>query len=481
MGRVVKQLKGPLLLLVLCMMLGAVYVEQVGGDAGPTGPVAFNEDDLEEFEAFEEFDGDDLPDEAAGGAEASGRQGQAVRRQAAGRAQAAAGGLQCNRQNNGGETDTGVSADRIRLAATVVQSGVGASFLGASPIGIRAVVQKVNSGGGVCGRMLDIRLVDDGWDANRGLGFIRNFIEEGVFALPVVPSSEGLTAAIESGDISRAKIPVIGSDGMLIQQYQDPFVWPVATATVSTMRIMTKHAYDKGARKFALVYDRFYRFGKEGADAFEAYVKTLPGAELKAFVGILPGQPNYSSEIEEFNRACNNDCGFVGMLLEPTTATQWVAGRPQFGTLMTAGAQTLFNEAFAQNCGRPCNGMLVWTGYNPPIGPLANEPDVARYVNDVRNVSPTVDVTNQFLEGSYLGMTVFVEALKKVGPNLTRARLKAAMDSMDFQNSISSTLTWRADRRFANAGARAFSIVVAQGSFAGWRDEQTGFIRDPGL
>lgn len=390
-------------------------------------------------------------------------------------------GLQCTRSKNGGTTDIGVTADSIFLASTVVQSGPGSSFLGSSPFGLRAVVSKVNRAGGICGRLLKLKLVDDGWDKSRGLSFLKTFIAERNFALPVVPSSEGLTAAIEAGIIGKAKIPVVGSDGMLRQQYGSPWVWPVATATVSTMRIMAKHAYDKGARCFGIVYDTRYRFGSEGADAFRSYVKTLPKAKMCSDVGIFPARASYSAEIQRFNSACAGDCDFVAMLLEPQTALTWIAGRPQFGTLMTAGAQTLFNESFASNCGKPCNAMLLWTGYNPPIGNLAGLKDVSDYVNDVRTVNPTIDPTNQFLEGSYLGMTIFVEALKAVGPELTRARLAQVLNSTPFKSDIATKLAWSGSQRHANRAAQAFSIVVAQGSFAGFKNEQTGFIPDPQL
>ncbi|HEX9774861.1 MAG TPA: ABC transporter substrate-binding protein [Actinomycetota bacterium] len=391
-------------------------------------------------------------------------------------------GLQCTRSLNGGATDQGVTESTIYLASTVVSSGAGKSFLGDSPLGMQAVVRKVNAAGGICGRLLDLTLRDDGWNAPRGLDFLKNFIDEQkYFAFPVVPSSEGLTAAIEAGVISKAGIPVVGTDGMLRQQYEDPWVWPVATATESTMRIMAKHGYDKGSRCFGIVYDKFYRFGKEGAEAFRKYVATLKGARVCADVGILPAQASYSSEIQNFNAQCDGQCDLVAWLLEPGTALTWVAGRPQFGTKVTTAAQTLFNEQFAANCGKDCNGVMVWTGYNPPIGNLAGLPDIQTYVNDIKIVSPTADTTNQFLEGSYLGMTVFVEALRRVGPNLTRERLRDVLNSESFKTDIATTLRWTAAKRHANTSAQAFSIVVAQGSFAGFKNEQTGFIRDPSL
>lgn len=394
--------------------------------------------------------------------------------------------LECKAGRNGGGTDKGVSGGRIRLAATNVRSGTGSSFLGSSYIGMQAVVNRINAKGGVCGRLLDLRLVDDGWDAARGQGYLETFTKEDYFALPVVPSSEGLTAAISNRTISKAGMPVVGTDGMLKEQYSEPWVWPVATSTVSTMRIMAKHAYDSGSRTFGIVYDKQYKFGAEGASAFRAYVSQLGGATLKADVGITPSRPNYSSEAKQFNDACNPGCDFVAMLLTPETAATYIASQPDkdgkrqgFGTKRTGGAQPLFNERFARDCGRPCDGMLVWTGYNPPIGRLSSLPDVAAYVDDVRSVDPGVDINNQFLEGAYLGMKVFVAALEKVGPNLTRAALRDAMNSLTYSSSLASPLSWTPTQRFANQTAQPFRIVTSSGSFAGFAEEGTGFLRDP--
>lgn len=395
--------------------------------------------------------------------------------------------LECKAGRNGGATDPkGVSGNRIRLAATNVRSGTGSSFLGSSYVGMQAVVNRVNAQGGICGRVLELRMVDDGWEAARGANFLTSFAKEGYFALPVVPSSEGLTQAISNKTISNAAIPVVGTDGMLKEQYFDPWVWPVATSTVSTMRIMAKHAYDKGARTFGIIFDNTYRFGEEGAEAYRTYVQTLPGATLKAYVGIDAGKPSYSGDAQKFNSDCGGSCDFVAMLLTPETAATYIASQASdggkklgFGKVLTGGAQPLFNERFGRDCGRPCDGMLVWTGYNPPIGRLSSLKDVAAYADEVHSVDPGADISNQFLQGAYLGMKVFVAALEKVGPNLTRAAVRDAMNSMTYTSDLASPLTWAPNQRFANLSAQPFKIVTSSGSFAGFAEEGSGFIKDP--
>jgi branched-chain amino acid transport system substrate-binding protein len=394
--------------------------------------------------------------------------------------------FECSAGKNGGVTDKGVSGNKIRLATTAVLDGPAKTLLEDSVVAIKSVIDKVNKAGGVCGRLLDLRVVNDSFRDNVGLQTIKSFIAEDYFALPVVPSAEGLGAAILSGEIRKAGIPVVGTDGMRQEQYGDPYVWPVASATVTAMRVMAKYgATARDAKTFAIVWDQKYKFGREGADAFKAQVKAMGFGNVVADFPLDPEKPSYAEDVARFNDQCDDGakCDMVAMLLLPDTAKKWLQRSPAFGRLYTAGAQTLFTDRFAQDCvlllGDRCQGFGVWTGYNPPIGPLAALPGVAAYVNDVKAVKSDIDVNNQFIEGAYLGMTVFVEALKKVGPDLTRARLRAVMDAMDLQTDLASTLQWRPGNHSANVRSQSFSMTVSGGAFRGWSNENTGFLLDP--
>lgn len=397
---------------------------------------------------------------------------------------AGSGGLECTPGRNGGATDTGVTANRIGLASTMVTSGPGSTFLNQSPFGMQALVAKVNKAEGICGRSLDLKLVNDNWEAQRGHGILRNFMaDDSIFALPVVPSSEGLAAA--SRDVADTGIPVVGTDGMLIEQYRNDWIWPVATATVSQMRIMVDYAASKAKNKimnadsFAIVYDTRYKFGVEGRDAYETYIKDK-GLDFVHAEGVEPNQPGYGPQIKNLNDECGDSgCDVVVMLLDPGTATTWIKGDENFASRarFRFGAQPLFTDKFGQDCGQRCDGMLVWTGYVPPLEGNAGLPGIKEYVQDVRNVQPSADVSNQFLEGAYLGMSVFVEALQKTGPNLTREGLAQTMNTMTHTSDLASELSW-SDGKFANTKAQAWEIKSGSGSFDGFRYTRSGWIDD---
>lgn len=404
-------------------------------------------------------------------------------------------GLECSSSKNGGETDTGITADSIQMATTVAESGPGAAFLGEVRIGMDAVKDKLNQAGGFCGRQLDIDYVDDGWDAQKGSQYLRNFIQQGVFGIPVGPSSEGLRIVIDSGDIDRIGIPVVGTDGMLKNQYErqdgsaQPWVWPVAAATVSSARIMCQDAYKRGARNFSIVFDNNYRFGVEAAEAFNDCVKKLTGSEIpgyndayscdKSFCGIRANQTNYASDVAKFEQG-----DFVALFLEPATAQQWMIDpnteKPSDIKFGYGAAQPLFTRSFAVNCQSKCDQMEVWTAFKPPIENYANEPAVQTYVNDLKRTKPDADEFNAFTEGGYVGMLLLAEALKKVGPEVTRARLKTALDSTCLASglTIQPKICFSPTNRYANTTMQSFTIQY-RGTFGGWRSGR--IVRDPGV
>ena len=395
----------------------------------------------------------------------------------------------CNLSGNGGNTDTGVTQSQISLASTIVNSGVGSSFLGPVQYGMQAVVNKVNRAGGICGRQLKLTLVDDGWDPAVGCQDIQNFIHDGAFALPVEPSSEGLTTCISNGTIHGAGIPVIGSDGMLKQQYaasgQADWVWPVATSTVSTMHIMVLDAFrNHGARTFCLAYDDHYKFGQEGQQAFDSEVSRLGGTDVYD-QPLDPTQADYSQQINTFNNNCQGHADFVGLLLQPTAAQSWITGGAYMGDPSkggAAGAQPMFTSSLGKNCGNFCSGLKVYSGFRPPIAPYDSMASVRQYINDVTAQSSSADLDNQFLESGYDGMLLTIQALTAVGPDLTRARVRQYLDSTPFAadgQGLTQPLSWRAGNHFANIAMLGYTMVANSAGFQGFRADPAGFITDP--
>ena len=400
----------------------------------------------------------------------------------------------CAAGQNDGSTDRGVSRTSIKLGATVVQSGIGASFLGPVSTALNAVKNQVNQTGGICGRKIDLTLIDDGWDPDRGFQFIQNLVQDKqVFALAVDPSSEGLRIGSLNHYFAKTQTPVVGSDGMLNAQYSDPWIWPIAASTVSTMHIMAYDACNRLRKhQFSIVFDSKYHFGVEGAYAFDQAVKRCTGKDIPGYntggcssryCAIAAGQTSYDTENKTWRDQCfggngGGKCDFVAFLLEPNEALNFL--RNGTDIFVDKGmAQTLFTRSFASSCGSTCDGAMVWTGYNPPIEQFAGLPAVKQYVSTVQAANPTVDILNQFLEGGYAGMELMVDELKKLGAHPTRVGLAALLDHTDYNDGLTTPLSWRQGHHFANGAMQAFSIEY-KGGFDGFRNV-TGWVKDPYL
>jgi ABC-type branched-subunit amino acid transport system substrate-binding protein len=403
----------------------------------------------------------------------------------------------CAKNQNAGASADGVTAREVFFAATIVKTGVARDFLQEAQVGMEAVVQKTNRNGGVCGRLIRVKYDDDGWVPSKGQQFIRNYInEKKYFGLAVNPSSEGLKGAIDSGDIQKAGFPVIGADGMLVGQYTQEWVWPVATSTHSVAHIACKDAYARGARRFGIVWEGNYRFGVEGQKAFAGCVSRLSGASIVANQELQGGQLEYPNQANSFVGKCSNSnqdlakCDFIFLLLEPATADAWrksngmstgeVGKRPAKGF---GAPQPLFIDSFAKGCGRPCANLRVWTSFKPPIDPFDKEAPVQTYLNDLRSVSSSADASNPHVQGAYVGMTLVVRALEAMGAAPTRAKAKATLDAITLDTGLHPPLTFKPGDHFAAIYAQPFEAIynLTSGSatFTGWRYAGSGqFVSD---
>src|SRR5206468_831523 len=141
---------------------------------------------------------------------------------------------------------------------------------------------------------------------------------------------------------------------------------------------MAINAYQRGARRFAIVFDKNYRFGREGALAFNNEIRRLTKKDVdgynsdlncvRGFCGVLAGQGSYGTEVNQVNSSYENEGGldFLAMFLEPQTALTWMGTpgapyvNPNANIIGIGLAQPLFTRDFAQSCKSKCHGMWVW-------------------------------------------------------------------------------------------------------------------------
>ena len=104
----------------------------------------------------------------------------------------------------------GVSTDRIVLGQAAALSGPAAALGQNMKVGLEAAFAEVNKAGGVKGRKLELRSVDDGYEPTRSVGVVKKLLEEDkVFA--IVGTVGTPTAAAIQPIATNAGVPMIGA------------------------------------------------------------------------------------------------------------------------------------------------------------------------------------------------------------------------------------------------------------------------------
>ena len=367
----------------------------------------------------------------------------------------------------------GVDVETVTLAATVPMSGPEASVRGEVAAGIRAATEVINSFGGVCDRLLELRLINDGGDAQRRRQYVQALIaEDDVFAF-VAQDVQGNIDLLEE-----AGVPAVGTPAAARDEFDASWVWPIRAGNDAFGWISVEEAYEVGARRFAIVYEQDDPLGEETREAVQAAVASHGDAELVTQTPLPAGIPSYGEPISSFNVACGQGCDAVIYALGPQAMLTWMAGAPRRGTIRDSAHPVMFSTDMATSCQSSCDGIVTWTDFQPPIGSPPGE--VERYCQDLHAYSPQADCYNTHTEAAYAAVFVAARAMGLVGVDLTRDGFAEALDSSSFDLGLTGgSLAWSVPRRQANRWMRGYSIViVSMGTFAGWRDE-TGWYEDP--
>ena len=384
-------------------------------------------------------------------------------------------------------TDTGVSATTIKLGGTFAASGPVSAISGPILNGVRAYFNEVNAKGGIHNRKIELKWYDDGWDAQKGKGLIKQLVEQDrVFVLTVVPSSNGLDAA--RSYLEGRRMPVFGTSGLIESQFKTPMQWPVGTSTRSAARIGLLDMKTRGVTNAAIIWLDLLA-GAEGRDAFRKAVPSIMGKSAEDFitsdqkVGLSeatfdPVWARVQSDTRAWQSAHNVPVDgvpdFVSFLIDPTNATKalraaqernfkpkkgWGGGAPLFLNIVS-------NESYSREAsGRP--GLYAGTSFFPPQM-AASVPAVADYIKTVQKYyGRGIDVNNPYLEGGYAGAALTVEILRRVGSCLTKDKAIQVANNLDGYSAAGLTrpLTYRSGNHYGNQ----YGLVVQVQSNGSWK------------
>ena len=290
--------------------------------------------------------------------------------------------------------------------------------------GALAYFKSVNSKGGVSGRKIELVTLDDGYVVDRTVANAKKLLDENnVFAFFGMFGSANYGALVPM--INERNVPSVapytGSDGLRTQLSPTTF-WLRASYGDETEKIVDQLT-TLGINRIAVFYqdDAFGKAGLAGVDA------ALAKRKLKTLAtGVYDKTKNDVGEAVKTIGAADPQAVVMISTYKPTAAfvkQMRQSGKlPQFFALSVVGLKALHAELGAEAAGIAISQVV-------PFPDNATAPVVREMKQLPPEMLPAAGVTYTTLEG-FIAAKVMAEALRRAGPQLSREKLVAALESM---------------------------------------------------
>ena len=355
--------------------------------------------------------------------------------------------------------ENGVSADKIVFGQAAALDGPASALGQGMKTGLEAAFAEANKAGGVKGRKLELKSIDDGYEPTKSIEAAKKLLEdEKVFALvgavgtPTVAATQPIATA--------AGAPFIGAftGAEFLREPHKPMVLNIrASYFQETEAMVERLTKDLGATKIAIMYqdDAFGQAGLAGVKkAMDKRQMTLAGegtferntvAVKAALLSIKKAEPQAVIMISPYKPAAE----FIKLAKQIKLDVTFV-------NISFVGSDALAKELGAAGAGVVITQVV-------PFPKDAAIPVVGRYQASLKASAPDAQPGFVSLEGYLVGRAI-IAALEKVDGEPTRQAMLDAVQkagSLDlggFKLSYSPTSNRGSDQVF-------LTVIQPDGSF----------------
>lgn len=360
--------------------------------------------------------------------------------------------------------DPGVTKDKIVLGSFLpLQSGLAA---GATQMreGCDAYFKYINDSGGVNGRKIEWLVENDSYNPQQTASVVKKLVDrDGVFA--IVSTLGTVTNLAVLPFLAQRGVPIINPAGghLLLNKPTDKNVFGILPLSSEIGESMADFAVNKlGAKRVAIFFQND-QFGKDQRDgAVEALKKhNLQPAGEASYV---PSDVDISAQVVALKQA-DPDAVILGIIPKHAALfvkeAQRLGWKPKIVGHNTVADPVVLDLAGAEALeGVYVNLMTAVDSMDTPEVKKANEILAKYYPKTKPGYYP------------YLGMAggiIIVEAIKRAGNDLTRAKLISALESLGhFATGVVPPIDWNASyhggpKNFGYAQWKGGKLVVLQG------------------
>lgn len=319
--------------------------------------------------------------------------------------------------------EPGITASTILIGQSAAFSGPAAELGTEMRAGAAAYLQSVNASGGVNGRKIELRSLDDGYEPDRAAANTRKFVEDGVFLLfgyvgtPTSNASKPIFTA--------AKVPFVGpfTGAESLRNPVNRYIFNIRASYYDETEKIVGQLVGQTYDKIAVFYQND-DYGKAGLAGVEramqkralkivatgtverntvdvaAAVKSIGGVEPQGVV-MISAYKSCAAFIKAMRSAGHN---------------------PQFMNVSFVGSKALAHEAGPAGRGVGISQVVPF-----PWNQSARV--VKEYQQLLEASTGKQDFSFTSLEG-FIAAKVLVEGLRRVGPEPTREKFIAAMEQL---------------------------------------------------
>ncbi len=356
--------------------------------------------------------------------------------------------------------ETAASGERILIGISNVQAGP-AQFLGVElSRGAMAWFRHVNDNGGVYGRMIHVVQYNDGYEPVRCIENTQRLLDKDkVFALfgyVGTPTSKAVSPMVRQAQVPFF-FPFTGA-GFLRDVKVAPTVFNLRASYDMETEAMVDHLVSQGKTRVGV----FYQDDSYGRAGLAGVVKAMEKRGLKP-----AARGAYKRNTTAVNRGlvvmkrANPQAVIIIGTYKPAAEFIKRARKLRMGSMDFLNISFVGGEALARELGPEGDGVIVSQVMPPPLD--ASLPAVAEYQQLLRRYYPGVAPSFISLEG-FLDAKALVEALNRVGPELTRERLlRVTNDLRNYDPGIHETVNFAP---FDHQGLdKVFLTVIRGGEF----------------
>lgn len=349
--------------------------------------------------------------------------------------------------------ETGITKDKIKIGLYTPMTGPIAGLGKSLLAGINTYLNIVKEKGGIHGRNIELLVEDDAYQPAKTVAATKKLVEmDEVFALVSATGAPTTLAVLDY--LEENKVPLICPFAP-VSQLVDPFKKNVFTITPGFFRqyyfIADYAVRVLGAKKVCSIGQAG---SPSGVNAIRARLSEA-GQSLVAYEEYKIGETDFSSLILKL-KSMDTDFCIIGTVTRPgaliAKEIQKQGWKTKHGFMSHC---TIIDPEFIRLASGAAEGFLALEIMKSSFG---DDPEVVEFRKRLKKYYPKIE-PGMFAMHGYISTMIFCEAMKKAGPEPTREKLIAALESMNgVDKGFMAPLTFSPTQHQGNMNARVSQV-----------------------